>query len=185
MHDESRRWRPYCHWSGFGRGGGSGNHQVWFEPAGVHLALVTGILVNTQEGKRIPYLLAAAVLSALSLVATVLWVALLGEGVIPALSGVRVDLINKLPFAAVILSGLWFGSAVAVFVCAFSRPVTLGLLHNVISLDLDKAKKIELLLKVLSLRARNVLGLVTTNNGRINNVQAIVGGDRLHCRSDT
>lgn len=106
--------------------------------------LVTGVLINTQEGKGIPYLLAAAVLSALSLVATVLWIGLLGGGV----SGIKVD--NRPLFATAFLCGLWFVSALAVFVCAFSRSVMLGLLHNVISLDLDKAKKIETLLRVLT-----------------------------------
>lgn len=111
-------------------------------------AVVTGILVNTQEGRKLSYLLAAAVLSSLSLVSTVLFLALLGQGIL-SISGVKVDFINNLPFAVTFLSVLWLGSSIAVLVSALSRPVTLGILHNVISIDLDKAKRIETLLKVL------------------------------------
>jgi hypothetical protein len=112
-------------------------------------ALVTGVIVNTQEGKSGFYLLGASVLSSLSLVCTILWLGLLGEGVIPSVSAVKLDLINSPAFAATVLSGLWFVSSLAVFVCAFSRPITLGLIHDVIAIELDKAKKIESLLRVL------------------------------------
>ena len=88
-------------------------------------ALVTGVLVNTQDGKKLPFILTAAALSALGLIATVLWLALLGEGVIPSLSGVKIDLAHRPLFGTALLSGLWLVSAVAVLVCALSRPVSI------------------------------------------------------------
>lgn len=88
-------------------------------------ALVTGVLVNTQDGKKLPFILTAAALSALGLIATVLWLALLGEGVIPSLSGVKIDLAQRPLFSTALLSGLWLVSAVAVLVCALSRPVSI------------------------------------------------------------
>jgi hypothetical protein len=112
-------------------------------------ALAAGILVNTQEGKRLSYLTAAAALSAFSLVATVLWVALLNDGVIPSVSGAKIDFSNRLLFGATLMSGIWVLSTAAVLVCSLSRPVTLGLIHNVLSIEIDQAKKIETLLKVL------------------------------------
>ncbi len=120
-------------------------------------ALVTGVLVNTQDGKKLPFILTAAALSALGLIATVLWLALLGEGVIPSLSGVKIDLAHRPLFGTALLSGLWLVSAVAVLVCALSRPVMVGLLHNVLAIELEKAKKVETLLKVLVSIAGTVL----------------------------
>ncbi len=120
-------------------------------------ALVTGVLVNSQDGKKLPFILTAAALSALGLIATVLWLALLGEGVIPSLSGVKIDLAHRPLFGTALLSGLWLVSAVAVLVCALSRPVMVGLLHNVLAIELEKAKKVETLLKVLVSIAGTVL----------------------------
>ncbi len=120
-------------------------------------ALVTGVLVKTQDGKKLPFILTAAALSALGLIATVLWLALLGEGVIPSLSGVKIDLAHRPLFGTALLSGLWLVSAVAVLVCALSRPVMVGLLHNVLAIELEKAKKVETLLKVLVSIAGTVL----------------------------
>jgi len=111
-------------------------------------AVVAGIVVNTQEGKRMSFLLLASVLSAFVLVGTFLWLAVLGEGVIPAISGKEVNLVDRLPFAATLLTGIWIISAISVFVCALARPMTLGLFRNALSLDVDKAKSIETLLKV-------------------------------------
>ena len=112
-------------------------------------SLVAGVIVNTQDGKKGPYLLGAAALSSLGLVGTVLWLALLGEGVIPDLSGVRVDLIHRLSFSATLLFGLLFTSAFSVFVCAFARPIILGLLHKAMSIEVERAKRIEQLLNVV------------------------------------
>lgn len=111
-------------------------------------ALVTGILLNTQEGRKLSYLLIAAVLSALSLVLAILFLGLLGQGVIPSLSGIKVDFANNPIFAVTFLSIVGIGSTIAVLVAAFSRPITLGLLQNFNSIDLVKAKNIESLLKL-------------------------------------
>ncbi len=73
------------------------------------------------------------------------------------MSGVKIDLAHRRLFGTALLSGLWLVSAVAVLVCALSRPVMVGLLHNVLAIELEKAKKVETLLKVLVSIAGTVL----------------------------
>jgi hypothetical protein len=74
---------------------------------------------------------------------------MLNEWVIPAFSGGPVELSLEAAFGVLVLAGLFLVSVTAVAVCAFSRPVTLALLNDVLSMDIDHAKKIETLLKVL------------------------------------
>jgi hypothetical protein len=68
-------------------------------------------VINTQEGKPTGFLMAASVLAALGLVATLVWLALLNDGVLPALSGVRIDFSKRPYYSAALMGGLWLGGA--------------------------------------------------------------------------
>lgn len=111
--------------------------------------VVSGLLINTQVGMRLKYLLLAAFISALGLVVAVLWMVLLGQGAIPALSGIPLDLMLRPRFASAVLAGLLIISILGVTIGAMARPATLDVVQKLSEIDVEKAKKIESFLKVL------------------------------------
>lgn len=111
--------------------------------------VVAGVLLNTQTGMKFAKLMLTSFVSALGLMGTVLWMVLLGEGTIPSLSGVPIDLKHKTAFASTLLVGLLFVSTAGVAIGAMARPAILELVQELGDIDLEKAKRIESFLKVL------------------------------------
>jgi hypothetical protein len=110
---------------------------------------VTGILINTADGKRIAFLLAAATAAAASLLATVLWFAALHDWVLPNFSGVRLTLNSDSLFAPIVVAIFFFASVFAVMIGAFARPLTLQLMQSALAIDVQKAKRAEQVIRAL------------------------------------
>ena len=111
-------------------------------------SVAAGVVINTQDGKPLKFLIAASALVSFGFILTLLFLALLGEGVIPAMSGVRVDMVNRPLYGSTLLMAIWFGSSIGVLVCSLSRPVTLRLLRNVLAIKLKEAQRVEKLLRL-------------------------------------
>ncbi len=111
-------------------------------------SLAAGLVINNQEGKSVLFLLVASALTGLGLVATLVWLALLRDGVIPALSGITVDFVRRPLYGGLLLGGVWVGSIGSVLVCSLSRPFTLSLLRDALSVDLARARRVEKLLRL-------------------------------------
>ena len=106
-------------------------------------SLAAGLAINTPEGKPTVFLLTASALAGLGLVVTLVCLALLRDGVLPALSGVRIDLSTRPYYGATLMAGLWLGSSLSVLACSFSRPLTLSLMHDALALRLSQASRVE------------------------------------------
>ena len=111
--------------------------------------VVTGIIINTQTGMSARNLLLAGFCSALGLVGVILWMLLLGEGVIPAMSGIALDIHTMRFFVLSLLGGLLVVSTLGVSIGALARPATLDVLQMVAKINTARAKKIESFLKIL------------------------------------
>jgi len=102
-------------------------------------SLAAGLVINTPEGKPTVFLLAASALAGLGLVVTLVCLALLRDGVLPALSGVRIDFLTRPYNGATLMVGLWLGSSLSVLAGSFSRPLTLSLMHDALAVRLSQA----------------------------------------------
>lgn len=111
--------------------------------------IVAGLLINTQVGMKIKQLMLAGFVSALGLVVAVLWMVLLGQGVIPALSGISLDLLHGTGFASAVLLGLLIISTLGVTIGSMARPATLDVIQKLSQIEVEKAKKIESFLMIL------------------------------------
>ena len=110
-------------------------------------SFVAGIVINTQEGRSTGTLAVGAGVVAVGLIGVILWLALLNDGVVPALSGVRIDVLGRPIYSSAVLGSLWIGSAATVLVCAFARPMTLSVIHSALAIDVKTAKRVEKLLR--------------------------------------
>ncbi len=111
--------------------------------------MVAGIVVNSQIGMRASRLAFAGSLSAVALVVAISWMLLLGRGAIASISGVPIDLESDPSRAMKILGGLFVISWMGVVIGGLARPATLDLIQRVVSFDLEQAKKLESLLKIV------------------------------------
>lgn len=118
--------------------------------------VATGIVVNAQAGMPFRRLVLAGFCSAAALVIAVLWMVALGRGSGSAiwLSFVKLNLdgshsvIADWIAAAPQLTGVLALSTFGVAICGLARPIVLKLIRDVMEVPLDKAQKIEALLKV-------------------------------------
>lgn len=111
--------------------------------------VVAGLVVNSQAGEPPKILALAATLAASGLLGALLWLALLGRGTIPAVSGVRIDLQNDFQWSAAVLFSLWLATCIGVAVCACARPITIQVVQAIGSLNIDQAKRFESALKLI------------------------------------
>jgi hypothetical protein len=110
--------------------------------------IVAGVVLNSPTGMRLRDLATGSFLAALGFVVAVLWLAFLGEGVLPSFSGVKLDAFGRPGFFASVMSATLVVTTIGVGISAVARPATLNLLQAVGKLDVDKAKNIEAFLNV-------------------------------------
>jgi hypothetical protein len=111
--------------------------------------VVAGLVVNSQVGEPPKVIAVAATLTATGLLGALLWLALLGRGTIPGLSGFRIDLQNDLIWSSAVLLSLWLATCIGVAICAYARPVTIQAFKIIGSLDIKKAKQFESALNLI------------------------------------
>lgn len=112
-------------------------------------SVVTGIILNTAEGRTFIYIAISSVVSASAVLGVLGWIALLNDGIIGSISGARLDFRSNPRFATAVCVGLFVVSAFGVFIGSLARPITLDLLKKTLAMELSEAKRIESLLNVL------------------------------------
>lgn len=118
--------------------------------------VVAGLAINTQEGMKFRYLLLAGMASALCLLAALLWMLLIGHGVIPWLSIGPIDANRSPKFTIIVLTLLAIVTTGGVSVCALARPAMIDLLQQVKNIDVRTLRHFESILRVLLVIAGTV-----------------------------
>jgi hypothetical protein len=115
--------------------------------------VLAGMFINTQEGVRPKVLMLAGAASALGLLVALCWMLFVGGGQLTlsgaVLSGQSILKPKALGFAVAVLAGLFFLSTISVFVAGLARPAVMDLLQQLPEIDIDKAKRIEALLRIV------------------------------------
>jgi hypothetical protein len=115
-------------------------------------SLSCGLIINTQEAKRLSVISVAALVSAATLILTIAFKVFLTCGVL--VSGVIINYETKPVFTSQLPGGLFVISTLAIIMASYSRGIVLSLLNNLFQMELIRAKKIEAILnKVVSIGA--------------------------------
>ena len=136
--------------------------------------LVTGILVNTQEGMPLYFLSLCAGASALSLVAAIAWLLFLdvNANINLPISGVNIDFNRKKLVSTIFLGLVTLVTFIGIIICSYSRPLMLIFLEKILILEPSDATRVEKLLRtflsivgVLGLLISAILGFPRRNQG--------------------
>ena len=111
--------------------------------------VVAGLVINSQKGEAPKILALGAVLAASGLVGALMWLALLGKGTIPSVSGIRIDLKGDLMWSLAVLFSLWLVTCIGVATCALARPLTVQAFKAVGAINIADAKRFESALKLI------------------------------------
>jgi len=114
---------------------------------GLVFCVVAGIVMNSPTGMTLRDVILGAACVAFGFIVSLLWIALLGGGLL-TVSGVRIDLRASQAYAASVLGGAFVLSLVGVAVASVARPATLAALEKLGNMDVSKAKNVEAFINV-------------------------------------
>jgi len=115
-------------------------------------SLSCGLIINTQEGKRLSVITVAALVSSATLILTIAFKVFLTGGV--PVSGVIINYETNPLFSSQLLFWLLVITTLAIIMASYSRGIVLSLLNNLFEIELTKAKRIEAILnKIVSIGA--------------------------------
>ncbi len=103
-----------------------------------------GLILNSQSGRAFIALTAGSIASSGTLIATMLFHAVLSGGV--SISGVRFDLQDASARFWILLAVIFAATIVAIFVACRARPFVLTILNAIFRMKLEDAKKVEKLI---------------------------------------
>jgi hypothetical protein len=109
---------------------------------------IAGVVINSPEGMKRRDALVGSAACAAGLVVALLWLALLGRGVIPSFSGVSLDFSANPTYFSTVLGACFLVTCAGVLAGTLARPATLDLLQRIGNVKAQQARNIESFLRM-------------------------------------